>query len=47
MSNEAEVNTAKIAQAFYQSAKQSDIFGKVDLSDDNKMKKADTSNTPF
>ena len=34
-------------QAFYQSAKQSDIFGKVDFSDDNQMKKADTNNTPF
>ena len=47
MSKEAEVNTAKITQAFYQSAKQSDIFGKVDFSDDNQMKKADTNNTPF
>jgi hypothetical protein len=47
MSNQAEVSTAKTTQAFYQSAKQSDIFGKVDFSDDNQMKKADTNNTPF
>ena len=40
-------NFYKQHKHFIKSAMKSDIFGKVDFSDDNQMKKADTNNTPF